>query len=175
MAETRRPKFVGGSGRGWARLEVSKSGQLSARESTANNSFPAFKSDTLHPRCRLSSSPRHDWNIRCVRLVTTFIKIVSSILLHSSFFFSTKEVTWMETFNGHYLNITDASILYWISEHGCGRVWLARFRVSSILWFVSACVGVRSFCLFNGFSSMARKLFHHSFQIASNLIVINCD
>lgn len=31
------------------RLEVSKSGQLSARDSTANNSFPAFKSDTSHP------------------------------------------------------------------------------------------------------------------------------
>lgn len=56
--ERRRPKFVAGSGRGWARLEVSKSGQLSARESTANNSFPAFKSDTLHPY--VASPSLHD-------------------------------------------------------------------------------------------------------------------
>lgn len=107
--ERRRPKFVAGSGRGWARLEVSKSGQLSARESAANNSFPAFKSDTLHPHVASSISPRHDWNT-CTRLVTTLIKIVyRRLLLHSSFFFWTKEVTSMETFNARYLNITDAS------------------------------------------------------------------
>lgn len=60
--ETRRPDFVAGKewGGGGVRLEVSKSGQLSARVATANNSFPAFKSDTyIPPVCTRSLSRYH--------------------------------------------------------------------------------------------------------------------
>lgn len=98
-------------GGGGFRLEVSKSGQLNVRDSTANNSFPAFKSDTLHPDLfsLFLSLCKYQWTMW---LVTTFIKeIVSPILLHSSFFFWPKEVSSIETFNGHYLNITNASVI----------------------------------------------------------------